>query len=147
MIKKLLLLLLFFGLSFGQDDYDGYLVGVWNGSSHEETYIFDKDGTGFFLSSSEDDRKSNILIDWEVREIIVHNTLGEKGILTISRRNSPSDFIIVEYMIIPKDVIPESEKDNFREFLDYDGGSLLTTWKMGMKPNDDNNNLKYFEKY
>ena len=51
-MKKLLIILLFFGFSFGQESH---LVGVWNNISHITpfTYIFDKNGTGYISIKDE----------------------------------------------------------------------------------------------
>ena len=140
-MKKLLILLLFFGFSFGQESN---LVGVWNivNSQNIYTYVFDKDGSGYLSIKGNDLDTFTHEIMWETRvKKIDKKNFHETGVLvrTVKDTNEKS---LWQYLIIP---IPT--KDDYLVHLQnsgiYKGGPILILWDVGKKISDGEN-LEFF---
>tara|TARA_Y100000768_G_C23889541_1_gene639401 strand:+ start:143 stop:589 length:447 start_codon:yes stop_codon:yes gene_type:complete len=148
-MKKFLIVLLFFGFSFGQSSFDNMtfidskgvtydLIGTWKHIEIEQSYIFLKNGTGYYLFEN-DNKTETLKMKWTVV-----NGGRFKGtlILDFGLENYQS---IRDFKIYPKEGI-----DN--EFLSYwfgkskwNGGSVITLWDTNQKTPDGLYSI--FEKY
>tara|TARA_Y100001970_G_C14048390_1_gene757571 strand:+ start:523 stop:978 length:456 start_codon:yes stop_codon:yes gene_type:complete len=131
MIKKILLTILFLNFSFGQDSL---LVGSWNGLSHNVSYIFDEDGTGFY-SSVNGKESEQIQISWETRNTI---TLTEMStgvlIMTTIIEGGKNKVLICNYVVS----FTKRQKSDFKKtFPNYNGNHTLLLWDVGRKLKDD----------
>ena len=137
MIKKLLILLLFFGFSYGQDKpsiglwENTPLVGVWDCFSCEGTYrlILKEDGTGLF--SVEDFNENKILnrrIKWETFITLSNiDKKGQQGVLTIELNQE--NFLTYDYDFLKFSKVDKELNDMFLEISPqgktYSGNDVL----------------------
>ncbi len=64
-MKKLLIALLFFGFSFGQD-IESKLIGTWKTLKVDQSYIFLKNGTGYYSFTTDDGEDRDHKFSWSV---------------------------------------------------------------------------------
>tara|TARA_Y100001970_G_C13621502_1_gene549758 strand:- start:76 stop:504 length:429 start_codon:yes stop_codon:yes gene_type:complete len=124
-MKKLLIILLFVGFSFGQDKT--LLVGVWDcincGENNYYRYIFKKDGSSIISVTLDGTSETNNKIKWENFKIR-GNDFVEEGVLTV-------DFIIEvmswDYSIFDYSIIKKQGVEQFKTGLN------LSTLKSDIK--------------
>ena len=107
MIKKLLILFLFLGFSFGQEKT---LVGVWDCITCSETYryILKENGTGMVTLFSEGKIQTE-RISWETF-VTQGNTLVEKGVLTLELLVI-SEIINEDYQYFSSSIVSKEMKE------------------------------------
>ena len=128
-MKKLLIVLLFFGFSFGQDKT--LLVGVWDCISCSENnhyrHIFNNDGSST-MSVSDDSGK--ILTSKSIWENIKTkgNDLFEEGVLTVdfnlgdvsNVRILQYDYNIIDYQLIEDDLESKTYLSQYKSDIKND---------------------------
>lgn len=135
-MKKLLIVLLFFGFSFSQDKSD--FIGTWKSSIVNQSYVFLGDNSGYHSFESTDDLKSPVKFYWK---IITSKTKGQ-GTLIIEYNGGLKQ--ILSYMLNPSEIItPESIK-YLKLSGKWNGGDILIWWDSTMK---DPDKISIYEKY
>ena len=102
--KKLIILLLLFGFSYGQDILP-QLIGTWKTVSVEQSYIFIKDGTGYWSFTDSDGKDYNSKFSW-----MVVNTQSKDGTIlgTIIMELEDVDLKIINTLVyIKKEEVDE----------------------------------------
>jgi hypothetical protein len=124
MIKKLLITLLFFGFSFGQE-LNPHFIGTWKVIGKEQSFIFLKNGHGYFNFILDDESKSYNL-KWSVIESN-SNTSDFDGTLILEQLNKDTRQIY-SYSTLSKQFVKDSNlvEEFFEKFnFTYSGGELL----------------------
>ncbi|MFL2490678.1 MAG: hypothetical protein ACJ0RA_03540 [Candidatus Neomarinimicrobiota bacterium] len=67
-MKKLLLLLLFSGLSFGQVNQvnTSNIEGVWKVNGLEQSFVFKQDNSGYYFVNNDDGTSISSPFDWSL---------------------------------------------------------------------------------
>ena len=144
-MKKLLILLLFLGFSFGQE-LNSLFIGTWKNITTESSKIFLKNGNGYY-NGIVDGEDTSFKFKWSVIE---SNSDTFDGTLILDFYNIDSTNIY-SFRILSKEYVKNSgllevggffEKYNFP----YGGGELLVLTDSKNK-NFGDSNFQIFEKY
>tara|TARA_B100001057_G_C22478108_1_gene805354 strand:- start:267 stop:677 length:411 start_codon:yes stop_codon:yes gene_type:complete len=125
-VKKLLIVLLFFGFSFSQDKSD--LIGTWKKFNVNQSYIFLGDNSGYYIFESTDDLKSPIEFDWK---IITSKTKGQSTLILEYKDGFREK--IVSFIIDPSENITPEYIKHYRLSGKWDGGDILIWWDSTIK--------------
>ena len=141
MIKRLLIIILFFGFSFGQE-LNSILIGTWKSISTEQSYIFLKNGNGYYNFYVENDDIS-YKFEWTIIESksdIFDGTL----ILEYKFDNT----YIYSIRILSNQFIKDNELEDFfnNQNFSYSGGEILMLTDSKNK-NFEKGRYSVFEKY
>jgi len=135
-MKKLLIILLFFGFSFSQDKSD--FIGTWKKFNVNQSYIFLDNNTGYFSFESTTDLKSPQKFYWK---IIKSKTKGE-GTLIIEY-TFETEFIY-SFVLYPSESITPVFIKEWIEPNKWNRGDILIWWDSNIK---DPDKVGIFEKY
>jgi len=141
-MRKILILLLFFGFSFGQVKS---IYGVYSSFNHTEfirSVILNSDNTGIY-TLKRPGNESNYDITWEIR--IDKSKNGEssfEGLLIMRPTQKYNDFSIIKknfkFTDLSKDYFQDQYKEIFYDFPLYTGkNKILYLWNIGDKFLDD----------
>ena len=129
-MKKLLIVLLFFGFSFGQD-IESKLIGTWKTVKVNQSYIFLKNGTGYWSWINKNNEDMNSKFSWSV---LLSETEISLGTLIIDFDNL--DFKMVRtFTYSSKEFIKEKEGilEIYPEGINWNGGDILVWWDSKLK--------------
>ena len=142
-MKKLLILLLFLGFSFGQE-LNSLFIGTWKNIKVEHSYIFLKSGNGY-LNGIVDGKDNSYKFQWSVIE---SNSDTFDGTLILDYYNIDVTYIY-SFRMMSKEFVKNSNLvENFFERFNfpYGGGELLYLTDSKNK-NFVDGNLIIVEKY
>ena len=144
-MKKLLILLLFLGFSFGQE-LNSLFIGTWKNIKVENSYIFLKSGNGY-LNGIVDGEDTSFKFKWSVIE---SNSDTFDGTLILDYYNVDVTYIY-SFRMLSKEYVKNSSLIGVGGFFEkynypYGGGELLMLTDSKNK-NFVDGNLVVLEKY
>tara|TARA_Y100001970_G_C13875746_1_gene671328 strand:- start:218 stop:652 length:435 start_codon:yes stop_codon:yes gene_type:complete len=144
-MKKLLILLLFLGFSFGQEP-NSFFIGTWKSITTDSSKIFLKNGNGY-TNGIVDGEDTSFKFKWSVIE---SNSDTFDGTLILDYYNIDVTYIY-SFRILSKEYVKNSSlvdgEDFFEKYnLSYGGGELLVLTDSKYK-NFADGDLTVYEKY
>jgi len=153
MIKKLLILLLFFGFSFGQNLSVSEIVGVWKVKGVTQSYVFKSDGSGIY-SVIDENEKHHYRFSWSILNSDTKSSNYIEGTLILDFGQiikTNNDFISVKNFIyrqketIDDVILKELDKLWIPKNDSWDGGDLLVLWDSISKFEGSSNTVQFWE--
>ena len=135
-MKKLLIILLFFGFSFGQVKS---ISGVYNSVNDTEfkiDLILNRDNTGIWSLTSPG-KKSSYDVTWEIIIDESKNTKwGNDGLLILRPDKKYNDYSIIQYSFKFQDLNKHPDQESYKELLEYNPlytgkNKILYLWTVG----------------
>ena len=131
-MKKLLILLLFFGFSFGQD-IKSELIGTWKVINIEQSYVFLKNGTGYWswINKNKNNENMNSKFSW----IVIDSEKSDSYDFTLIREFEDVDLTLIDtfFLVKKENVDNEMIKNFFPEGIKWNGGDVIVWWDSKLK--------------
>ena len=138
-MKKLLILLLFFGFSFGQVKSISGVYKSINDDEYKLSIILNSDNTGIYSFIKPGD-ESSYDVTWEIRVDESQNTTWSiSGLLLIRPNKKYNDYSIIQKSFSFQDLNKHPDQENYKELLEtiyplYTGkNKILYVWTVGDK--------------
>jgi len=159
MIKKLLILFLFLGFSFGQEtspksDFDienpHSIFGTWKNLIGTVSYIFLSNGSGYKNFIFEEKVYTSEKFGWGIDRGHQISNLFE-GILVIDYHSPKITNDELNFIFRPKESIDDDSsfsQDKLFNDLNWSGGDILELWEYSQfGRNENRDKLMFFEKF
>ena len=131
-MKKILIILLFFGFSFGQD-IKSELIGTWKVINIEQSYVFLKNGTGYWswINKNKNNENMNSKFSW----IVIDSEKSDSYDFTLIREFEDVDLTLIDtfFLVKKENVDNEMIKNFFPEGIKWNGGDVIVWWDSKLK--------------